>query len=131
MSKAQQNIMDAIATITGNTSPRVSTIDQLRKEARTQRAGADNLANELVLNADAVAVLKTEVEKQRQRADTAESELATLRRQVAALLPKPKLEWRAEHDAAMAKLTAPVYGKGAVDLDTRDNGLVQHGDHAE
>lgn len=128
MSKAQQNIQDAIATITGNTSHLVSTIDQLRKEARTQRARANNLAYELTLNADAVATLKTEVEKQRHRADTAERELATLRRQVDALFTsRQALAGRWVHD----ELQIPVYGQGAGDLDTRDNGLVQHGDFAE
>lgn len=130
MSKAQQNIQDAIATITGNTSHLVSTIDQLRKEARTQRARVIQIREANDLLAFATSELKTEVEKHRERADTAERELAALRRQVAALLPKPKLEWRAERDAAMA-VKSPVYGQGAGDLDTRDNGLVQHGDFAE
>ena len=131
MNKAQQNVLDAIATITGNASHLVSTIDQLRKEASTQRARANNLVDdykELCQLYERTCAIATANAK---RADTAERELAALRRQVAALLPKPKLEWRAEHDAALIKRTSTVYGQGAGDLDTRDNGLVQHGDHAE
>ena len=111
MSKAQQNIMDAIATITGNTSHLVSTIDQLRKEASTQRARANNLVDDY--------------RELSQLYDTAERELATLRRQVDALFASRQAF------GARYQQSSAVYGQGAGDLDTRDNGLVQHGDHAE
>lgn len=54
------------------------------------------------------------------RATLAENELAVLRKQIAALLPK-----------AMTATEASVYGGGAGDLDTRDNGMVVFGSHAE
>ena len=118
MSKAQQNILDALATITGNTSHLVSTIDQLRKEASTQRAKANNLVGDY-------KELCQLYDKATQRADTAESELATLRRQVDALFAS-RQAFGAHYQQSSA-----VYGQGAGDLDTRDNGLVQHGAHAE
>lgn len=132
MSKAQQNILDAIATITGNLPSLMQSLEDTQTNLKGQRRAFSKLQSkydkqgaELALNAAAVAELKGYAEQQRQRADTAERELATLRRQVDALFTSRQAF------GARYQQSAAVYGQGAGDLDTRDNGLVQHGDHAE
>lgn len=128
MSKALDMMTSAMKQAAHEIACANNTASQLREQKEALKNALALMQSERDVADAYIADLKAELDRANFLGRTtydqlhkAQDENAALRKQVDALSPSSK----------PAPAGANVYGGGAGDLDTRDNGMVTHGDFAE